>query len=403
MDLLSPFFIAIWSFYLQIANMELVKRCLKSELQSFFLFGPRGTGKTLWTQVNYPEALIIDLLNPLYYRSLQAWPEHLIELVEGSLNRKVIIIDEVQKIPELLDVVHLLIERYKDLIFILTGSSARKLRSQGVNLLGGRALQLKMHPYMAAELDRDFDLEKALNYGMLPLVWGSPVPGKVLQAYLSIYLQEEVQAEGIVRNVGAFARFLEALSFSQGSLLNTTNIARESSTGRKTVEGYIDILEDLLLSFRLNVFSKRAQRELTSHPKFYYFDCGVYRSARPQGPIDKITEIEGIALETLVAQHLIAWCDYSEGNHQVYYWQTRSKVEVDFVVYGKSGIYAIEVKNTKKINSTHLSGLKVFGEDYPEAKRFLLYRGKDRLMIENILCIPCEEFLLNLLPGHWPN
>lgn len=397
-----PFFLEFWSKYIQNARMEQVTRFLQPESQSFFLFGPRGTGKTLWTQVTYPEALIIDLLDPEYYRILQTKPEYLIELVEGNLNLKVVIIDEIQKIPELLDAVHLLIERYKYLIFILTGSSARKLRSKGVNLLGGRAFKLNMHPYMAAELGSQFNLEKALNYGMLPLIWGSAFPEKALKAYISIYLQEEVQIEGMVRNVGSFARFLEALSFSQGSLLNTTNIARESEAGRKTVEGYITILEDLLLSFHLNVFSKRAKRELTSHPKFYYFDCGVYRSARPQGPIDKASEIDGIALETLIAQHLRAWCDYSEGNHQLYYWQTRTKIEVDFIIYGKSGLYAIEVKNTKKINSTHLSGLKAFGIDYPEAKRFLLYRGRDRLMIENILCLPCEEFLMNLIPNQWP-
>lgn len=382
--------------------MEEVKRFFKPELHSFFLFGPRGTGKTSWTQTAYPEGLIIDLLNPEYYRQLVARPEWLIELVEGRLEKNVFIIDEIQKIPELLDVVHLLIEKHPNIMFVLTGSSARKLRSTGVNLLGGRALQLNMHPYMAAELGNNFNLEKALNYGMLPLVWGSSVPEKVLQAYITVYLQEEVQMEGLVRNVGAFARFLEALSFSQGSPLNTTNIARESEAGRKAVEGYISILEDLLLSFHLNVFSKRAQRELTSHPKFYYFDCGVYRSARPQGPIDKISEIDGISLETLIAQHLMAWCDYSEGNHKLYYWQTRSKVEVDFIIYGKLGIYAIEVKNTKKLNSHHLSALKIFGEDYPEAKKILLYRGKDKLKIDNILCIPCEEFLVNLIPNQVP-
>lgn len=382
--------------------MELVERFLALPEQSFFLFGPRGTGKTNWTHHAYPDALTIDLLNPDLYRLLQAHPERLIEYVEGPVNSEVVIIDEVQKIPELLDVVHLLIERYPGKIFVLTGSSARKLRRKGVNLLGGRALNLSMHPYMASELREQFNLEKALNFGMVPLVWASKAPQKLLDAYISVYLQEEVQQEGLVRNVGGFARFLEAMSFCQGSPLNMNNIARESEVGRKTIESYVSILEDLLLGFRLNVFSKRAKRELASHPKFYYFDCGVFRSIRPIGSMDKVTEIDGLSLESLIAQHLRSWCDYSEGRHKLYYWQTRSRVEVDFVIYGESGLYAFEVKNSNRCDRSDLSALRSFGEDYPEAKRCLLYRGKDRLKIDDVLCIPCDEFLLNLIPGKAP-
>jgi predicted AAA+ superfamily ATPase len=382
--------------------MELVRRFLIEPEQSFFLFGPRGTGKTNWTKHVYSDGLGIDLLDPEMYRALQTWPERLIEIVEGSLEKKVVIIDEVQKVPELLDVVHLLIERYPEKIFVLTGSSARKLKRKEVNLLGGRALNLSMHPYMAAELGEQFRLEKALVYGMVPLVWASKVPEKVLQAYISVYLQEEVQQEGLVRNVGGFARFLEAMSFSQGSPLNVNNIARESQVGRKAVESYVSILEDLLLGFRLNVFSKRAKRELAVHPKFYYFDCGVYRSIRPRGPMDKVSEIDGIALESLVAQHLMSWCDYSEGGHKLYYWQTRSQVEVDFVIYGETGVYAFEVKNASRCDRSDLGALKAFGEDYPEAKRCLLYRGKERLKIDDVMCIPCEEFLMSLIPGKVP-
>ncbi len=386
--------------------MELVERFLKLPEQSFFLFGPRGTGKTKWTKHAYPNGLNIDLLNPDLYYLLQAHPKRLIEFVEGSVDHpvssQVVIIDEVQKIPELLDVVHLLIEKYPGKIFALTGSSARKLRSKGVNLLGGRALNLSMHPYMASELGKQFNLERALNYGMLPLVLASKVPEKVLQSYISVYLQEEVQQEGLVRNVGGFARFLEIMSFSQGSPLNANNIARESHVGRKTIENYISILEDLLLGFRLNIFSHRAKRALAVHPKFYYFDCGVFRSLRPTGPMDKVSEIDGLSLESLIAQHLRSWCDYSEGNHKLYYWQTRSQVEVDFVIYGSSGMYAFEVKNSARCNSSDLKALKTFAEDYPEAKRCLIYRGNDHLKIDDILCIPCEEFLLNLFPGKTP-
>lgn len=382
--------------------MDIVKRFLRLYEHSFFLFGPRGTGKTNWVNYLFPDGLRIDLLEAKWYQLLQAHPGLLVELVEGAMDKNVVIIDEVQKIPELLDIVHLLIEKHRKKIFVLTGSSMRKLRREGVNLLGGRALNLKMHPYMAAELGKQFDLEKALTYGMLPLVWGATFPEEVLQSYVSVYLQEEVQVEGLVRNLGGFARFLEAMSFAQGSPLNMNSLARECAVGRKAVEGYVSILEDLLLGFHLDVFSKRAKRALAAHPKFYYFDCGVYRSLKPRGPFDKMSEADGVALESLVAQHLRAWCDYAKGKHKLYYWQTRSKVEVDFVIYGESGIYAFEVKNATRCDSYDLRGLKAFGEDYPEAKRYLLYRGKMRLKIGEVLCIPCEEFFLSLVPDKPP-
>jgi len=379
--------------------MAFTPRFLNPGIGHFFLLGPRGTGKTLWTQHQFPDALRIDLLDPAVHREFAARPERLRELVEGNPKSPQIVVDEVQKLPELLEVVHLLIERKTGQQFILTGSSARKLRRAGVNLLGGRALQISMHPYMAAELGRDFDLATALRLGMLPVVRAADDPRKSLDAYNGLYLREEVQMEGLVRNVGSFARFLEAMSFSHSAVLNLSNVARECQVNRKTVEGFLEVLEDLLLGFRLDVFSKRAKRELASHPKFYFFDAGVFRANRPAGPLDAPEEIDGAALEGLVAQHLRAWCDYRGGGHSLHYWQTRSKVEVDFVVYGESGIVAVEVKNAAKIRPEDLRGLKAFGEDYPQSRRYLLYRGKERFLRDNILCLPCEEFLLSLVPG----
>lgn len=385
-------------------KMELIKRFFNPPEYPYFLFGPRGTGKSLWTKMRYPEALVIDLLDSGTEADLASRPERLIQRVEGELDKGVIVIDEIQKVPKLLDVVHLLIEKHRErrLTFVLTGSSARKLRAKGVNLLGGRALSLKMHPYMAAEMGDYFNLEKALRLGMLPLVVGSQVPEQVLKAYVTSYLREEVKVEGFVRDVGAFGRFLEAMSFSQGGVLNNNNIARECQVGRKAVEGYLSILEDLLVAFKLNVFSKRAKRELAHHPKFYYFDCGVFRALRPRGFVDSNSEIEGLCIESLVAQHLRAWCDYSDGEHALYYWRTRSNIEVDFVIQGETGLYAYEVKNATHFSNSDLRALKNFGEDYPEAKRFFLYRGKDRLRINDILCLPCEEFLLSLMPNRPP-
>ncbi|MEZ5278438.1 MAG: DUF4143 domain-containing protein [Opitutaceae bacterium] len=379
--------------------MAFVRRFLQPPRAHFFLLGPRGTGKTLWTREQHPEALVVDLLDPATHRELVARPERLAELVAGNAERKQVIIDDVQKAPELLEVVHGLIEKKSGQQFILTGSSARKLRRAGVNLLGGRALHLSMHPYMAAELGKQFDLGEALRIGMLPLVWASKERAGTLAAYNGLYLREEVQQEGLVRDVGSFARFLEAMSFSHAAVLNLSNVARECQVKRKTCEGYLQILEDLLLGFRIEVFAKRAKRQLTTHPKFYYFDTGVYRSNRPSGPLDAPEAIEGAALEGLIAQHLRAWCNYSEGSHRLYYWQTRSQVEVDFVVYGDSGIHAIEVKHSARIRPEDLRALKAFGEDYPQSRRILLYRGKERVLRENILCLPAQEFLLQLKPG----
>jgi uncharacterized protein len=379
--------------------MEFVPRFFEPGPDHFFLLGPRGTGKTLWTRQRFPDALGIDLLDPALHRELAARPERLREMVDANPGRSQVVVDEVQKLPELLEVVHLLIERKTGQQFILTGSSARKLRRVGVNLLGGRAANHALHPYMAAELGDRFNLATALRQGMLPVVQAAHEPETLLAAYNGLYMREEVQMEGLVRNIGSFARFLEAMSYSHGSVLNLSNVSRECQVGRKTVEGYLEVLEDLLLGFRLPVFSRRAKRELASHPKFYYFDAGVFRANRPAGPLDAPEEIDGAALEGLVAQHLRAWCDYSRGDHRLHFWLTRSKVEVDFVVYGESGLYAVEVKNSAKVRPEDLRSLMSFGEDYPESRRFLLYRGKERSLQDGILCLPAEDFLLALRPG----
>ncbi|MFH0947487.1 MAG: DUF4143 domain-containing protein [Elusimicrobiota bacterium] len=280
----------------------------------------------------------------------------------------------------------------------MTGSSSRKLKRTGADLLAGRVIKKTMHPFMATELGKKFNLNNALNWGLLPLVVAAQNPEDVLRTYASLYVREEVQAEGLVRNIGNFSRFLEAVSFSHGSVLNITNVARDCEVERKVVEGYITILEDLLLAFRLPVFTKRAKRTVVSHPKFYFFDAGVYRSLRPSGPLDKSEEIGGSALEGLVAQHLMAWNSYSGEKNKVNFWRTASGSEVDFVVYGEKVFWAIEVKNTSKIRPEDLRALSSFKEDYPESTAYFLYRGKERIMKNGILCIPCDEFLSKLHP-----
>lgn len=239
----------------------------------------------------------------------------------------------------------------------------------------------------------------SLQTGLVPLITSSPDPRETLASYVALYLREEVQMEGIVRNISAFSRFLEAVSFSHGSTLNISEVARECQVKRKTVDNYLAVLDDLLLSFQLPVFSRRAKRHLVSHPKFYYFDSGVFRSVRPTGPLDSPHEIDGAGLEGLVAQHLRAWIAYGNKNCNLSYWRTKSGVEVDFILYGQDTFLAIEVKNSAKINRKMLNGLTAFRADYPEAQAFLLYRGNERRLINNVLCLPCERFLRDLVPG----
>ncbi len=378
--------------------MESITRIFETPSSHFYLFGPRGTGKSTWVKNVYPDALFFDLLQPKQERTFRAHPERLAERVKGT-NPTTCVIDEVQKVPELLDVVHDLIEDEEvQSTFILTGSSARKLRRGGVNLMAGRAVRRTFHPFMACELEDLFQLDRALELGMVPLVWDADDPEDVLNGYIDLYLREEVKAEGLVRNLGDFTRFLEAVSFSHGQVLNVSNVARECEVNRKTVEGYIEILEDLLLAYKIPTFRKRAKRKMTKHPKFYLFDTGIFRSLRPSGPLDRPEEMEGPALEGLVAQHLRAWIAYRNENEELFFWRTREGSEVDFVIYGDKGLWAIEVKRSSTIQRADLRHLKTFLEDYPESEAFFLYGGSEKRLIDDVLCLPVDTFLQQLHP-----
>lgn len=370
--------------------------CKQATEASFFLFGPRGVGKSTWVKYLFPNAIIINLLEPNELRYYASYPERLRDFLKAHPHNKDIIIDEIQKVPELLSLVHALIEEDKTLRFILTGSSARKLKRTGANLLAARAYLCFMFPFLASELGANFNILEALEYGMIPLIVQSKDKLAALQTYISVYLKEEVQEEGLVRQLGDFARFLEIMSFSHASVINTSHIARECDIARKTCENYISILEDLLIGFCLSVFTKRAKRVLAVHPKFYFFDSGVFRALRPKGPLDSFSEINGHALEGLIAQHLYAWVKSQTQPHTLSFYRTKSGLEVDFIIYGPSGFWAIEVKFSNKIHPHELHGLQNFCQDYPEAEPFLLYMGGKKLMINNILCMPAHDFLINL-------
>lgn len=370
------------------------RRLEPPQRQSFFLFGPRGVGKTAWLRRRLPDALFFDLLDSDTYTRLLASPARLSDEIPAGY-RGWVVLDEIQRLPDLLNEVHRLIEARR-LRFALTGSSARKLRRRGVNLLAGRALTRFMHPLTVAELGRDFDLRRALQYGCLPFACTEPDPRDYLRSYVTTYLREEVQQEGYARNLAAFARFLEAASFSQGAVLNMAAVARESAVNAKVAEDYFSILEDLLIAVRLPIFAKRAKRRLAAHPKFYFFDAGVFQAIRPRGPLDAPEEIRGAALETLFLQQLRALNDYAGLGYALHYWRTGTGDEVDFVLYGERGLVAFEVKMTQRVRPDDLRGLRRLREDYPQAKAFFVYTGSRRGHDKGIDILPAEDALRTL-------
>lgn len=362
--------------------------------KSFFLFGPRGTGKSTWVRSVFKGSLYLDLLESELYNLLLASPQRLETMIPPGYEGWVVI-DEIQRVPELLNEVHRLIEN-RGILFVLTGSSARKLRRKGTNLLAGRALTRRMHPLTAVELGRDFTVNHSLKRGQMPMTFSDPEPEAYLSSYIHTYLREEVQQEGLTRNLQAFARFLDVASFSQASPLNISEVARECNVNRKLAEEYFNILEDLLLAVRLPAFKKRAQRRLAVHPKFFLFDAGVYRAIRPKGILDRPEEIDGAALETLVFQELRAINDNFDLGYDLYYWRTANQMEVDFILYGERGLIAIEVKRTATLRNRDLSGLRAFCQDYPMARAILIYGGRYRRYEGNVEAVPIQEALPGL-------
>jgi uncharacterized protein len=239
----------------------------------------------------------------------------------------------------------------------------------------------------------DFDLAKALRHGMLPSIPTEPEPALYLESYVSTYLQEEIRQEGLTRNVASFARFLEAASFSQGAVLNVSAVARECSVERKSVESYFEILQDLMLAHAIAPFTKRAKRRLVNHPKFYFFDVGVFRTLRPSGPLDTPETAEGPAFETLFLQNLVAVNETLRLGYDIHYWRTSNGTEVDFVAYGPKGFFAFEVKSGSRIRDDAFTGLKSFAKDYPEARLMLIYGGDRKRQFDAIEAWPMTEML----------
>lgn len=351
-------------------------RILKPPAQSFFLLGARGTGKSTWIKAHFPEAKTFDLLDEGLYQSFLKDPS----LFAGALNilpsPKWVVVDEVQRLPELLNEAHRFIEN-RGFRFVLCGSSARKLKKAGTNLLAGRALKRIMHPFVPEELGGDFSLEKALTYGTLPLIWQAESKSESLAAYAELYLKEEIQAEAVVRNLPGFARFLPIAALFHAQTLNVSSLAREAGVSRTTVHGYLQILEDTLMAFRLPAFEGRLRVRERKHPKLYWVDAGIVRALKGHlSPLSR--EERGPLLEGWVANLLRVYGEQGPLFDSLHYWAPAEarRTEVDFLLQKGSRFLALEVKSRERVDSESLLGLRAIRELKQVGKRILVYAGK---------------------------
>ncbi len=365
--------------------------------ESFFLWGPRQTGKTTLLRERYPGCKWLDLLKSDEYVHYSARPERLRQEIEAEGLRpdKQIVIDEVQRVPELLNEVHWLIENHR-LNFALCGSSARKVRRGGANLLGGRAFRYVMHGLTAEELGREFDLDRLLNHGCLPRAYESDEPTRVLDSYVADYLEQEIAAEGLVRRLPVFARFLDAAAFSDGDNVNYTNIASDCGVSNNTVKGYFEILEDTLLGTWLPAYRRRAKRRTVKSPKFYFADVGVVNRLARRGALIAGSEQYGKAFENWVHHELAAYISYRNVDANLTYWGLTSQTEVDFLLDDLS--IAIEAKSSGNIGNQHLRGLRSIAVEYPEIpQRVVVCRERRaRVTDDGILILPAERFVERL-------
>jgi predicted AAA+ superfamily ATPase len=353
--------------------MKYLERALICPEESFFLLGPRGTGKSTWLRRHFPEAKFVDLLNEMTRFRLMAQPGAFGLELEAVPPGSWVVVDEVQKMPELLNEVHRFIEE-RGLKFALCGSSARKLRQAGINLLAGRALSRSLYPFQPDELGDSFDLEDALRYGTLPVAWGSKTREEKLEAYIMTYLMEEIQAEALVRNLPGFARFVTVAAILHGQLLNTSNIARECGVSRPTVDAYLDILEQTLLCVRLPAYEGRLRVRERKQPKLFWIDPGLVRAAKHQLQPLLAAEERGHLFEGLVCTTLLAYRDYRRAFTELRYWApaSPSAVEVDFLLLKGEQMIAIEVKSGAVFNDSWCRGLRAFGTPSGLVRRLLV-------------------------------
>ena len=376
-----------------------IRRLSPAPTRSIFLFGARGTGKSTYAKQCFPDALLLDLRSGPVARMLTAEPERLHDLLDAADADRWVVIDEVQRIPVILDAVHQRMDREPTRRFLLTGSSARSLHRAGVNLLGGRAGRRIMSPFLAAELGDAFTVAVAQRVGLLPVIWTAESPEQALADYATVAVLDEVRAEARVRQLDGFARALEQLALSHGSVLSPTAIAQLASVKKSTVIDWIDVLESMFLIARVPVFSARpSRRALAAQPKLYFADTGIAAAFRPTDSARVAPDAIGAAREGLVYQHLAAWCEATR-DARLSTWRTTGGVEVDFVVETSDGLIAIEVKSGPVLRPADRRGLLAFHDEFPDAQLVALSDVPLPQRQGPITNLPIGQFLRGIVPG----
>ncbi len=375
-------------------------RILETPTSSVFLFGPRGTGKTTFVRQRLPNARRYDLLDSETFLRLSQAPQQLYGECRLLARGSWIVIDEVQRIPALLNEVHRLIED-EGLRFVLTGSSARKLRRGGVNLLAGRALGKSLFPLVSSELGEDVNVAQMLRFGCLPSVLGCAKPVDYLRSYTATYLTQEVQQEALTRNLGAFSRFLEVAARQNAQQTNMLNISREASVKRSTVAHYFGILEDTLLGHFLPAWKLKSRTRQVKASKFYFFDCGVTRSLTGRLPYPPSQEELGPLLEALVLNELRAYISYKSLYYPLHYWSSYSGSEVDVLLETQDGYVAIEIKASRRWERKFHRALKSVAEDLDRASTasYGVYMGPTQMLVDDVRVMPVQDFLQALWRG----
>ena len=364
------------------------------EKKSYFLWGPRQTGKSWLIRHTLNACRSYNLLDSETYLRLSYSPKKLSQELNDSDH--IVIIDEIQKLPTLLDEVHLLIENQK-IHFLLTGSSARKLRREGVNLLGGRARTLHLHPFVYIELQEHFSLEKAINHGLLPGIYFSDNPDLDLKTYVGTYLKEEIAAEGLCRNIPAFSRFLEVAALCNGSLINYTKISNDAQVARSTVQEYFQILKDTLIAYEVAPWQHSKKRKPLSTSKFYFFDPGVVRILQHRQSIQAGSPEFGILFETYIFHELKSFSDYLLDG-ELFYWRTVTGFEVDFILGNK---LAIEIKTSATVSNQDLKGLRALREENHDLRYIVISFESIARRVDGIEIMPWKSFLDQLWSRKW--
>lgn len=368
---------------------------------SVFLFGARQTGKTTLLLQQFPNAEYIDLLDSVTLRKFSNYPETLFEMYKDCDSNTVVIIDEIQQVPLLLNEVHRLIHK-RGIRFILCGSSARKLRRKGYNTLGGRALPCYLYPLVSAEIP-DFDIDTALTKGMLPAFYTAKNAYRLLASYLDVYLRQEIKEEALVRNLSNFQRFLDAAALTDGEIVNYNNIATDCGVSANSVKEYFSILEDTLVGYMIPAFTKRVKRRIVLSPKFYFFDIGVTNYLLHRKEVVRGTTEYGHAFEHFVMQELIAYIGYTHNDNRLSYWRTKDGVEVDAVIGNDllgGAKLAIEIKSTEDVQNKHLKGLRTFADEHPDCRRIVVALDRfTRRTVDNIEIMYVYDFLRQLWSG----